>query len=244
MNDLLNALIAEVPPKRIDPSKEYADLMENGGDVDAEFDTIKVEFDDGERRIHFPGGLTEKHYAYFGPMMSDEQKAPLALGVLQNMLRDGSEENPIPPLEWLAVRNSMHEKYGFPESDWLPALVEDQGFEAVAHEFRQALDKQRKNPQVQLDVVLRPRIKWNPGAGILTCLHYTWPCRRRHGPTSRLLGALQTQGWPPCVQMTEDVESLRDAVSALRKKTKGVIKWKISNDSTVSWWSVLRPGDK
>lgn len=104
---------------------DYADLVRTWGIEEATGQGFTVRYGDVLTSIGFPDGLTEEHYDYFAPLLSDEDKAELARGVLLNSVRMS--------IDWEHV---IVQECGPDVLDMLPALVESKGFDGVAEFIR------------------------------------------------------------------------------------------------------------
>lgn len=205
--------------------KSYANLIaENGGVVDADAGGFAVHCGDGIRKVELSGGLTDEDYDYYAPLLAVVGKATLAIGVLKNTLRSAS---------WIDFeigwRHLSDKHPNRPEEDWLPGLVEQQGFDAIAAEMAQAIKSfHRTNPRA---FMATPR--WT--GKLLVWRANQWRFRNQNGPVRDLLAALEKGKWPPSVKLNHlNPDQVHEAAKVLRK-TKPLITWHASNDGTLSW---------
>jgi len=205
--------------------KSYATLIaENNGIVDADATGFTVNCGDGARKVVLVGGLGKADYDYYAPLLDDVGKATLAMGVLKNMLRSA----------WwmhfeIGWRYLSGEHRNRPEEEWLPSLVEQQGFDAIASEMEQAIrDFHCTNPGV---FMATPR--WT--GKLLLWRANKWRFRNQDGPVRDLLDALEKGNWPLWVKLNDlDPDRIHEAAKVLRK-TRPHIDWHASNDGTLSW---------
>jgi hypothetical protein len=206
--------------------ESYAPLIvESGGIVDANASGFTTNCGDGIRKIELAGGLQATDYIYYAPLLDDVGKATLALGVLKNRFR----ASPWIDFE-IGWRHLMHKQGNRSEQDWLPALVEVHGFDAIASEMRQAITNfHQSNPRAFLQM---PR--WN--GVLLVWRNNQWRFRNQAGPLRESLDALEKARWPRSVKVGRlDPDQIREVAKQLRRKTWPHICWHASNDGTLSW---------
>ncbi len=109
-------------------------IVQNAGIVDADATGFAVHCGDGVRRVELSGGLQSADYDYYASILDDVGKATLAMGVLKNALRAASWIDY--EIGWRHLSDTHHNR---PEEDWLPGLVVEHGFDAIAAEMEQAI---------------------------------------------------------------------------------------------------------
>lgn len=131
---LLAQLVTSRPMRPQHPWHEYAELIRDcEGIVGASGDSIKVQLIDGCRDIEFAGGLSEEHYQYFAPLLDDWGKTLLARAVCRNMVRCQSFA------EEQAAWEPLWRMHGVDDEEWLPPLIDTQGFLEIAQHMEQAV---------------------------------------------------------------------------------------------------------
>jgi hypothetical protein len=238
--DRLNELAARRPRKAYHPWQKYADLVSEGGIMSATPSGFTVGLGDGERIVRFDGGLTERHYAYFAPLLTPLDQCELAHGVVENLLGPDVTWGQL-DAAWSVLREccGRDEEGWLPEEDWLPGLIEGNGLRKIADEMAHYI---RTIPPFQpACVVAAPKPYWIKIAGQLWFGDHRWTVRRQEGPLNNLLNEFQRQQWPPAVQLPGlDPDQVKATAKQLREKTRGVINWHASSDGNLSW-SIPRP---
>jgi hypothetical protein len=205
--------------------KSYAGLIaENGGIVDADARGFTVHCGDGVRTVELTSGLQSGDYDCYAPLLDDVGKATLATGVLKNLLRRAS---------WIEFdigwRHLSNKHRNLPEGGWLPGLVAERGFDAIAAGMERAIrDFHLANPRA---FMARPRWTGN----LLVWRANQWRFRNRRGPVRDLLDALEKGNWPLQVKNHLNPDQVHEAAKYLREKTRPHLRWHASNDGTFSW---------
>jgi hypothetical protein len=193
--------------------------------MDADATGFTVHCGDGVRKVELSGGLQSADYDHYAPLLDEVGKATLATGVLKNSLRSASWIDF--DIGWQHLSDTQRNR---PEKDWLPGLVEERGFDAIAAEMAQAIkDFHRANPRA---FVVTPR--WT--GKLLVWRANQWRFRNQPGPVRDLLDALEQAKWPPSAKVHRlDPDQVREAAKYLRGRTRPHIGWHASNDGTLSW---------
>jgi hypothetical protein len=133
---------------------------------------------------------------------------------------------------WWLLRN----KLGHREEDWLPSLVENNGFAAVAAALGQEVAEYRKlNPRRKSVWALMDHPHFD--GKHLSWGNKKWTFRSQRGPVCLLLDALERNQWRPVLLSTLDPDQVREAARYLRKKTMPHLNWHASNNGLFSWSS-------
>jgi hypothetical protein len=208
--------------------EEYARLIKEGMLDSASANGFTVELGDGTRRVIVDGGLQARDYEYLAPLLNDLDKAILAKGVLENLLR---------PCSWrdfdIGWRRLLDKVPNVPEEDWLPSFVEKHGFDAIAAAMKQAIENfHRANPGAFME---KPR--WD--SMWLVWRGHKWRFRNQaKGPVRDSLNALESRGWPLSVELSHlDPDQVREAARSLNAKTWKKIRcihWR-SSGRILSW---------
>jgi hypothetical protein len=207
--------------------KRYATLIvENGGIIDADATGFTVHCGDGVRTIKLNDGLLSTDYKNYAPLLNDGGKATLATGVLKNRLRSTSWIDF--DIAWRHLSNKLGNR---PEEEWLPGLVEERGFDAIAAEMGQAIrDFHLANPRA---LMATPR--WTGNLLIWRAIHWRFR-NQKNGPVRILLDALENGKWPLFVKLSSlRPDQVHDAARYLRRKTRPHIDWHASNAGALSW---------
>jgi hypothetical protein len=136
--------------------QDLADLIIECGIMDFSASGLTVPLADGSRKVHVDGGWTGAHYHFLAPLLEPWDKAGLARVVLEGELaRAGCEEL---HTAWCLLRKN----YSANEEEWLPELVEVEGFTAVAVVLARAVTEYRVvNPRRRFVVdVAGRRVSW------------------------------------------------------------------------------------
>lgn len=186
----------------------------------------------------FPGGLTPEHYEHFSRIISDHEKAVVAMGVLESEIAPKSWQ------EWDSVQNLLFETFGFDDSEWLLSLIENNGFEPIAAVLKQHLVEYRQNYQPsRIKMVVFETPCWNMKRRVLTYGGNSWRFRDDAEVILTLLNELDKNQWQPiCLSDPHDQGKpgktyidpiqVRDAAKALRRRTKPQFNWHAGDDGT------------
>jgi hypothetical protein len=132
--------------------QEYADLVSDGGISSADRFGFTVELGDGQRSVEFPSRMTggkaiteaPELYRFLAPRLEDRDRGTLAKGVVENLVGGCHWSDLEGGWRILGQRHGGPEEY---EEDWLPAVVEERGFGALADELRAAIEQTRDERQ-------------------------------------------------------------------------------------------------
>ena len=105
-----------------DPWQEYAEMICDDPDckgtiLHATAFGFDIPVGGGEFSATFAGGMTKEHWDYFSPLLGEWSKSVLAKGILQNLLRPNDGR------EWDEALESLKNKHGRNEDEWLPQIV-------------------------------------------------------------------------------------------------------------------------
>jgi hypothetical protein len=224
--------VKSLPIPAHDPLKEIRDALKDGDLADADNNHIWIEGEAGGRRLDIDGGVLEEHYRSLLKLLDDDQKAPLALGVLENAMQ------PLPSREWDVARTLLRKKHS-KDTDtdgmWLPALVKSKGFDAISNELKNDLAAYRKTVRPgRLKVVVVDKPHWD--GQVLSIGGKMWPFHRHNGPVNQLLDELEIIKWLHPVKLPNLKRGqVTEAARVLRDKTKGYIKWHAGKNRELAW---------
>lgn len=230
-NPTLAAVNACASPVRQHPFQEYLDIITAGCLETANAWCFTVRCGEGSRTVEVR--LTEAHYTFLAPHLTDLEKAVIAMAVLENKVEPQSDT--VWDVLWCRLRKEMKSD----EEHWLPHMVVAQGFDAIAVLMKQwIVEYRRDNPPPRLNVVCVEKPTWSHDAGLLVFGNENWPFRRDHdGPLVALFDELEKHGWPASIRLPHlDPEQVRDVAKALRKKTHPHLYWKAESDGTLVWF--------
>lgn len=102
---------------------------------------------DGTFTAEFEMGMTEEHWDRFSPIIEDTSKSLLAEGILANLVR------PATAREWDEAWEPLRMKHGPDKEEWLPQLVEEMEFDAIAHDMKEAIATFRQTHTIAIPIV-------------------------------------------------------------------------------------------
>jgi hypothetical protein len=225
---LLQALVKSAKPQPRQKRDDEAELIQEHGIREITPSGFTVPLEIGLQEIELDHGWTEEHYARFAPLLDPWERSRAAKFVLVKQLRRaGCQE--VDTAWWL-----LCEKLGHDEEDWLPSLVENNGFAAVAAAMSQEVAEYRKlNPRRESKWVLMDRPHFD---GMhLWWGDKKWTFRSQRGPVRLLLEALERNQWRPVHLSTLNPDQVHEAARFLRKKTMPHLNWHASNNGLFSW---------
>jgi hypothetical protein len=227
---LLQALVKLAKPQPRHKWDDEAELIGEHGIMEITAWGFTVPLENGRRQVELEGWWTEEHYAFFAPLLDPWERSRAAKAVVENQLRRiGCQEA---DTAWLLLckKNGPHEE------DWLPPLVESEGFAAIATTLSQEVTEYRKrNPRRKSKWVLMDHPCFD-GKHISWC-ERKWTIRNQPGPVRQLLDALEGSQWRPVLVPTLDPDQVHEAARYLRDKTMPHLNWHASNDGLFSWSS-------
>jgi hypothetical protein len=217
---LLKMLAASARAKPRHKWQDMAEAMWDWGVLDITARGVTVPLEDGSRTFEVEG-WTEELYAFVSPPLEPWDKAMLAKAVLEDLLRRGGCQEPDTAL-WL-----LRKKHGLDEEEWLPQLVEAEGFSSVALRMSQEVAAYRRtNPSGRVT----PR--WD--GHVLSWRGVEWTFRNQPGPVRGVLDFLQQNQWRPGIVPSLDPPQAVEAAKYLRQKTRPHINWKASDDGWIN----------
>ncbi len=220
--------------KHCDYQNEYSDVLKDGELEDADAWGFTVQGTNGRTEVTFPVGLSSKVYKDYSPLLDDYGKAVLAWGVLKNMLR------PLPWSEWNTASTLMCQTYGNDESQWLPHIIEKQGFDAVAAEMTTRLATYRRTtPPARIRLAVFTRPVWNGVERVLVYGDQEWVIAKQAKNVIALLDALEKSDWCPVVVNLE-FEQVSQATYTINQRTRPHITFRAATDCMVTWASSVK----
>jgi hypothetical protein len=228
--------IGPAPPP-LHPWREYLGQVRTGRIVWATAYSFVVHTGYGEVSVDAPGGLTAALYRELAPLLSDEEKAVLAFGVLENDLG-------LKAADFDTLRGFLWDVFGPSEEDWLPPLIEAVGFDVIADKCRDAIRAERASippPRIRVAVFTSPR--WCRRSRTLTYGQHRWRFRDRSVMVFAVLDALEDARWRPAMVIpyarkngarNTTYMDVRYAVQYIKSRTGQVLKWTACNDGQVS----------
>lgn len=211
--------------------------MGTGVVVGATANALEVMTDLGKVVVDVPGGLTAALYGQVAGLLSDEEKAVLALGVLQHELD-------LAAADFDRLRTLLSEAIGPSEEDWLPGLVDSVGFAVIAGTCREAIRADRATtppPVVRVGVFATPR--WDRRTRTFTYGDYRRTFRDKSVMVFAVLDALEDACWGPAHVIpyvhryglsAATYADVKCAVQYLKRHTPKSLKWVARNDGLVS----------
>lgn len=152
MDTLLKSLLSSGKAKPRHKWQDLVDLILDHGIMKISAKGLTIPLHNGSRYVNVDGGWTEEHYQLLASLLEPSDKARLARAVLENELtRAGCQE--LDTAWWLHCR--MH---GPNEDEWLPRLVEVEGFTAIAEHLTRAVQDYQASiprPRFVVDVPAR-----------------------------------------------------------------------------------------
>lgn len=229
--EMLKELTATLPIDQRDYRDECNEVLKEGEIEDANAWGFTVQGSIGCTEVTFPGGLTSKEYEDCSPLLDDDGKAVLALGVLKNVLRS------LHWSEWNTASTLMCHAYGNDESQWLPHIIEKQGFNAVAAEMKTRLGTYRRNtPPARIRLAVFTKPVWSDAERVLVYGDQEWVIVRQAKNVITLLNALETNNWRPVV-VGLAYSQLSQAAYRINKLTRPHINFRAEADCLVTWAS-------
>lgn len=229
VTQMLKQLTDARPGNLRDYRNEKIDILQDGEIEDADAWGFTVHGINGRTEVAFPGGLTSKEYGDFSPLLDNGGKAVLAWGVLKNMHRS------LPWPEWNTASTLMCQAYGNNESQWLPNIIEDQGFDAIAVEMKTRLGEYRRtNPpqRIRLAVVKTPI--WLDAERVLVYGDMRRAFRSDADNAIKLLNILEKNDWRSVVVDLE-YEQISQAAHSINLRTRPHITFRAATDCLVTW---------
>jgi hypothetical protein len=216
---LLKTLAASARAKPRHKWQDMAEAMWDWGVLDITAWGVSVPLEDGSRT--FEVEWTEELYAFVSPPLEPWDKAMTAKAVLQHELhRAGCQE-------WDTAWWLLRGQNGPDEEEWLPQLVEAEGFSSVALQMSQAVAAYRK-------IIPRGRATPRWDGHVLSWMGVEWTFRNQPGPVRGVLDFLQQNQWRPGTVPSLDPCQVVEAAKDLRKKTRRHITWKASDDGWIN----------
>ena len=218
--ELLQSLVASAKVQYRHKWQDIADAIWGCGIVNISARSVTVALEDGSRTYEIDGGWTKELYEFVAPPMEPWETAMMAKAVLQNQLRKAGCQ------EWDTAWWLLCEKFGPDEEDWLPQVIEENGFQKVALELNRAVAAYR---------LVTPRGQVTPhwDGHLLTWKNQEWPFRNQdRGTVRRVLADVEDNQWKP-VYVCLTAEQVHDACRYLNDKTRPYIEWRCSNDGWV-----------
>jgi hypothetical protein len=133
-------LVMSLPVSRGGQNRAILDDLAEGRLEDADERSLTILRGDRSVRVEVPGGVTEDHYRELSPSLDDDEKSLVAWAGLKRLVRPGDWH------EWEVAKAKVREwcrNVTEDEGEWLPDLLERDGFAATAERVRRALAADR-----------------------------------------------------------------------------------------------------